>query len=735
MVLKFSLENETLNLVERLHRSIEILFNKGDKFVNKFYLSDVNRMLFQTEDEEKEWSNKNKGTYELNIVDNNGNIENKIKFTYSGIHQIMDIIKRIKKKEKQNLLLNHDINNNIINVINEKKFIESLYYDISKNDKLIEYLIERTNNIESFLILNDFIKNNILPLFKRLPYHLKSIYFELIIISLYQTIIRVSLQNIPYSLLNFGEFSTALTLSSFQFYGRINPACNFIKEFSMKNNDINEYISISKGIPFNVIGSKRMYFRDTLIAFKALFLITNNFKEGKNILKIIASTLRHGLIPDFFGQGEKPRYNSRDTCWYFINAIKEYISYTSDYSFLKEEIELIFLSDNYDEHVQKKMKGEILKYTLEQIIHIIFQSHAKGIHFTEWDYGIKNNALQKKEGFNIDIHLEPNTGFIYGGNYYNNGTWMDKVGTSAKGKNKGIPATPRPGADIEIISLVYSALDFVVNMGNNNYFQYKSVKLENNMNYPYTQWKLLIKDSFEEEFFVKKFNVEIDNSYNNEWNSNPIKANIYKDYKNKNDVIIYEFQLRPNFLIALYISPELFTYNNIINAINNVELFLLRNDSNVIGLKTLDKTDKEYNGFFDKKESNNFLVSGGFNIHNGIEHTWLYGIYLLLKIKYFFIENKSINNNSTDRNEDSKYKIIKFASNKLIPIMNLIKNNKWFGLPEMTDEMGNIIEDENQSDIKAMAIFLELIEMLSKINKDYEKEYSSNFNDNSNVET
>ena len=737
LILKFSLDNENLNLINKLYKSIEILFNKGDKFVNDFYLSDINRMLYQTEDEEREWMFKNRGNYELNIIDNNGNVENKVKFIYSGIHQIMDIIKRIKKKEKQNLLFNDNINNDEIkSIIKEKQFIESLYYDISENDNLIEYVIERANNIDSFILLNDFIKKNILPLFKLIPTHLKSIFFELIITSLYQTTIRIALQKIPYSILNFGDFSTTLALSSFQFYGKINSSSSYIRNISENNNEINEYISISKGIPYNVVGSKRMYFRDTLISFKALFLLTDNFKEGKNILKIIASTLRHGLIPDYFDQGENPRYNSRDTCWYFINAVKEYVNYSLDYKFLKEEIDLIFLSDNYEEHLQKKLKGEILKYTIEQIIHIIFQSQAKGIHFTEWDYAFNNKSFKKKEGFNIDIYLDPNTGFIYGGNYYNNGTWMDKIGTSSKGKNKGLPATPRPGADIEIIALVYSSLEFVINMGVKNYFKYKSVILSNKVNYPYSQWKLLIKDSFEAEFFVNIYNTDINNSYgyNDEWNSNSIKGNIYKDFKNKKDVNLYEFQLRPNFLIALYYSPDLFSYNNIINAINNVELYLLKNDKNVIGLKTLDKTDKEYNGIYDKKETNDFLTSGGFNIHNGLEHSWIYGIYLILKIKYFFIENKKINDKIPDIKEDLKTRIIKFASNKLIPVMNIIKNNKWFGIPEMTDENGNIIKDGNQSDLKAMAIFFELIEMLSKLKQDNEYEYSNDFNDNSNID-
>ena len=746
LILKFSLDNEILNIIEDLSKSIELLFNKGDKFVDKYDLSDINKILYQTENEEREWSFNKRGTYELNIIDekilnNENKSKNKIKFIYSGIHQIMDIIKKIKRKEKQNILFNDNINNNdngITSFMDDKKFINSLYYDIAENDYLIDYAIERINNINSFALMNDYIKNNILSNYKLLPNHLKPIFFESIIISLYQNIIRISLQNIPFSLLNFGDFATALSLCRYEFFGQITSSSSFILDLSKNPDNLIQNIAISKGIPNNTIGSERMYFRDTLIGFKSLFLISNSYNEGKNILKIIASSLRHGLIPDFFDEGEKPRYNSRDTCWLFINAIKNYIYYTKDYNFLKEEIELIFTSDiSFNEHLQKKIKGEIKKYSLESIIHIIFQSHAKGIHFREWDYSNKNyfnnNYYTKKEGYNIDIELEPNTGFIYGGNYCNNGTWMNKLGTS--GKNKGTPATPRPGADIEIIALVYSCLDFIVDMGNKNYFKYKSVELSNGMNYPYSQWKLLIKDSFEDEFFVKKYNTDINNNNynNNDFNNNLIKGNIYKDYKNKNNVNIYEFQLRPNFLIALYIAPELFTYKNIINSLNNVESYLLRNENNVIGLKTLDKTDKEYNGLYNNKENNNFYTSGGFNIHNGIEHTWLYGLYLILKIKYFYNENK--NKETPYGNEDENQKIIKFISNKLIPIMNIIKNNKWFGLPEMTDELGNIIKDGNQSDLKAMSIFLELIDILSKLDLENENEYSNEYIDNSNIET
>ena len=78
--------------------------------------------------------------------------------------------------------------------------------------------------------------------------------------------------------------------------------------------------------------------------------------------------------------------------------------------------------------------------------------------------------MTEKE-IHIDIIFDWQNGFILGANSSNCGTWMDKMGSSVTASNCGVPATPRNGADIEIIGLLESTLRLLSDCHKNGTFK------------------------------------------------------------------------------------------------------------------------------------------------------------------------------------------------------------------------------------------------------------------------
>ena len=656
IVLKFKLTDEVRNALINIEKDINQINNDWKNLTKDIDLCDINLVLYKCEKEELDNTKGERGTYGF---DNFGPL------CYAGISHLHKKLNEFKLTKENNTILDN----------------------IRAGDWLLDYTIKRykdqPNLSKIYNILCSIYDN-----YKKLYVHHKPVYMTKIIDTLYNIMI-MKLYDLMKNkdIVNYSTFSRLLLDAVPQFNG-------YIESSRFKHNTELPYnkLSLSAGLPHFSAEYMRCWGRDTFISFNGLFLIPGLFNEAKAILLNFASVMRHGLIPNLLDSGVNCRYNARDATWFFLKSVVDYVEKSQDYDVFNFGVNMVFLSDDFNDHNNKKNRGEKKNMKLSEIVHEILQRHVNGITFREWRAGKQIDEQMTDEGFNIKIYLNEENGFIYGGNKWNCGTWMDKMGSSEKAKNKGHPATPRNGADCEIIGLLYYTLVHLDELNKEGKYPFNEIKLNNEKTLKYAEWAKKIKNNFEKYFFIEKKN------------NNTPHDNTYKDYISDDNDLRHESQLRPNIFVTLAIAPELFDKNHAIKFIKVAEQFLVV--KNCIGIRTLDYTDKNYNGNYEvSDDSDNYHTAHGLNYHNGPEWVWPSGFYLMSKMNF----------------NDIGDEIFMDLCKRLIPFEIYIQKDKWSGLPELTNKDGAYCQGSCPTQAWSIATLIEALDELSHQNNALEQ--------------
>ena len=629
IIIRFKSSDNTRNALVNIDRGLKDIYANWKDYTKNLDICDVNLILYKCEKEELDNTKGKRGCYGF---DNWGSL------VYAGIAHLHKMLNQFKITKENHVILDN----------------------IRAGDWLLKYSIDRYSDQPNIKDLYNKL-SEIFSSYTKLYVHQKPIYITKIIDAIYNIVMERIILKTNEKFLNLSPFCQQAAATVHQFLGYVESS-----RFKFNTDKPWNKLSMSAGLPHFTTEYLRSWGRDTFISFKGLMLIPGYFEEAKAILLQYAAVMRHGLLPNLFDSGVNSRFNARDATWFFTKSAIDYIEMSGDYDVLNEEVNMVFLSDNFDEHNNKKKKGESKKMTLSDILHHIIQQHASGINFREWRAGKDIDEQMTNEGFNIKIYLNKDNGFIFGGNKWNCGTWMDKMGSSEKAGNKGHPGSPRNGADVEIIALLYFTLSHLDKMNQEGKYKYNTVKLNDGTEWTYAQWSEKIKENFDKCFYIEHKNEHC--KYDG----------TYKDYISDDNDFRHEAQLRCNVYVAMATSPELFNVEHGRNFMRIADEHLYVKGA--VGVRTLDNTDKNYNGnYINSDDSNDYHKAHGLNYHNGPEWVWPAGYALIAKMIFNDCE--------------SKKDIFKVICERLVPMEKYVKSCKWEGLPELTNKDGAFCND------------------------------------------
>ncbi|VVC95830.1 unnamed protein product, partial [Leptidea sinapis] len=367
--------------------------------------------------------------------------------------------------------------------------------------------------------------------------------------------------------------------------------------------------SLSAGLPHFAVGYMRCWGRDTFIALRGAFLLTGREADARAHILAFAASLRHGLIPNLLDGGRNARYNCRDA----------------------------------------------------------------GVVFRERNAGRQIDAHMTDKGFNVQIGIDPETGFPFGGNDANCGTWMDKMGSSERAGNRGRPATPRDGSAVELVALAYSTAAWLAAEHRAARYPHPGLARRHRDGgvsaWTWPQWAERVRRSFERHFWVPPAPSAAD--------ARPDLVHrraIYKDSHGASQPWA-DYQLRCNFPVAMAVAPDLFEARHAWAALETAGRLL----AGPLGLKTLDPADWNYRGDYDNSDDGvDPSVAHGFNYHQGPEWVWPLGFYLRARLEV------------ARRLGRSQAGAVLAA---LGPLLRELRGSPWRGLPELTGAGGAYCRD------------------------------------------
>ncbi len=487
---------------------------------------------------------------------------------------------------------------------------------------------------------------------------------------------RVLAQMSP-KLANCSTFARSLALHSVQLIGEV-PSTG-LSPFGK-----NEF-TLSAGLPHFATHHMRCWGRDIFIAFRGLFLHTGRFVEGRAHLLAFAGCCLHGLMPNLLDSARRPRFNARDATWWFLAALQDYCKFAPEgHEILKEAVPLRFPDDEYIDYTDSRIFTK--SKSLAEIVQSILQAHANGIHFREWNAGQALDSVMRPEGFQIDIYTDWRNGFIFGGNRWNCGTWMDKMGESELAGNRGVPSTPRDGAAIEIVALLKVTLDWLAVLP-----QYGFSGVTNEGKFvSFADWSARIETEFERHFYVPDSPADdaqfcVDPSLIK-------RRGIYKDTFGSTNASS-DYQMRPNHFLAMAIAPSLFQSRRARRALALAELHL----TGPLGMRTLDAEDSAYRPVYQNGlDCTDPLLARGANYHNGPEWLWCMGFYLRAWLTF---------NLSTADTKSAR----KLVLTRLQPHRDHLFTSGNAGLPELTNANGQVCQDSCWSQAWSMAAILDVL--------------------------